>query len=179
MLALSPDRIRSGLVARHQRTARPVRDADGSVSRHGFARRAVIPGLSGKCAHGRSRNAGAPVNITSDGRGIRIGLLCDVPRGYATLPSHGGSCDHGCGDQRSRQNLSHSISPLDMKANGVGSSWKWRSDRPIKVTFPHVVSTRREVGASPGPKSSATVLRTRARQDAANECCMLKTNSES
>jgi hypothetical protein len=28
----------------------------------------------------------------------------------------------------------------------VASLWKWSSDRPIKVTFPHVASTPREVG---------------------------------
>jgi hypothetical protein len=118
MSAVSPDRYRSGLVARRQRTAMPVRDVDGLVSRHGIAGRTVIPGLGGKCAHGWSRNAGAPVSITRDGRGIRIGLHCGARRGDAALPSHRGSCDHGCGDQRSRQKfrLGHSISPLDMKS---------------------------------------------------------------
>jgi len=73
-----------------------------------------------------------------------------VPQSYMALASHGGSCERGRGDQCSRQKfkLSHSISPLDMKAN---SGWpplrKWSSDRPIQGTFPHVVSTPREVGA--------------------------------
>jgi hypothetical protein len=26
--------------------------------------------------------------------------------------------------------------------------WKWSSDRPIKVTIPHLASTQREIGAS-------------------------------
>jgi hypothetical protein len=30
----------------------------------------------------------------------------------------------------------------------LASLWKWSSDRPIKGTFDHVVSTPREVGAS-------------------------------
>src|SRR6266850_2523211 len=28
----------------------------------------------------------------------------------------------------------------------VAPLWKWSSDRPIKVTFPHVASTPREIG---------------------------------
>jgi len=112
-LALSPDRYRSGLVAWQQRTARPVRDADGSMNRRGFARGTFISGRCGKCAHGRSRMAETPVNITRGGRGTRKGVQCAV-----ALASHSGSCKCGCGDQCSRQKFkfSHSISPLDMKS---------------------------------------------------------------
>jgi hypothetical protein len=120
-----------------------VRDADGSVNRRGFARRTVIPGLRGKCAHGRSPLAETPVNIALAGSRISA-----VLRGHMALASHSGSCD-GCGDQCSRQKFktSHLISPLDMKSQQrVASLWKWSSDRPIKVTFPHVASTLREVG---------------------------------
>jgi len=94
-----------------QRTARTIRAADGSISRRGLARGTVVPGLRRKCTHGRSRNAGASVNI---GRGARG----EVPRGDMALASHGGSCEHGCGDHGSRQKcrLGHSISPLDMKS---------------------------------------------------------------
>ena len=86
-----------------------VRDADGSINRRGFARRTVIPGLGGKCAHGRSRLAETPVNIAL--AGSRIGA---VPQSYMALASHSGSCERGCGDQCSRQKfkLSHLISPL-------------------------------------------------------------------
>jgi hypothetical protein len=40
------------------------------------------------------------------------------------LARHGGSCERGCGDQCGRQKLELriSISPLDMKAYGVGST---------------------------------------------------------
>ena len=123
-----------------------VRDADGSVSLRGFAGGTVIPGLCGKCAHGRSRIADTPVNITCAGRGSRIGV---VPQGYMALASHSGSCERGCGDQCSRQkfNFSRIISPLDMKSQQrVASLWKWSSDRLIKVTFAHIVSTPRKVG---------------------------------
>jgi hypothetical protein len=87
-----------------------VRDADGSITRRGFARGAVIPGLGGECAHARSKVAKMPVNN-----------LCGVPRGYVALASHSGSCEQGCGDQCSRQKfkLGHLISPLDMRANNV------------------------------------------------------------
>jgi hypothetical protein len=44
----------------------------------------------------------------------RIGILCAVLRSYMVLASHSGSCEHGCGDQCSRQKfkLSHSVFPL-------------------------------------------------------------------
>jgi hypothetical protein len=66
------------------------------------------------------------------------------------LASHSGSCEQGCADQRSRQKFkfSHSISPLDLKKpTALAPLWKWRSDRPIKVTFAHAVSMPREFGA--------------------------------
>jgi hypothetical protein len=117
-LALSPDRYRSGFVARQQRTARPIHDADGSMNRRGFARGTFIPGRCGKCAHSRSRIAETPVNITHGGRGTRKGVQCAVLRGYLALASHSGTCKGGCGDQCGRQKfkLGHSISPLDMKS---------------------------------------------------------------
>jgi|SRR5450631_180398 hypothetical protein len=116
-LVPDPDRYRSGLVAWYHGTARQDRDPDGSIDRRGFARRSIVPRLRGKCAHGRSQLAETPVNITLAGRGSRIGA---VP--YMALAGHGGSCERGCGDQRSRQKfkLSHSISPLIRKAN---SGW--------------------------------------------------------
>ena len=91
-----------------------VRDADGSINRRGFARRTVIPGLGGKCAHGRSRLAETPVNIAL--AGSRIGA---VLQGYMAFASHSGSCEHGCGDKCSRQKfkISHLVSPLDMKSH--------------------------------------------------------------
>src|ERR1700694_2724689 len=90
-----------------------------------------------------------PVNITRAGRGTRIGVLCEVPRGYMAPASHSGSCEHGCGDQCSRQKfkLSHLISPLHMKSQRrVALPWKWSSDRRIKVTISSRCSTSREVG---------------------------------
>jgi hypothetical protein len=38
---------------------------------------------------------------------------------------------------------------LDMKSQKrLAPLWKWSGDRPIKVTIPHLASTRREIGAS-------------------------------
>jgi hypothetical protein len=93
----------------HRRTARPVQEADGSINRRGFARGSAIPGLCGKCADGRSGDAGCR------------GHIGPVPRGYVALASHGGGCKRGGRDQCSRQKFErgHSISPLDMKANSV------------------------------------------------------------
>src|SRR5205814_6429710 len=68
----APDRYRSGFVAWRQRTARPVRNADGSISRRGFVRNVVIPGLAGKLAHARSWDAARPVNVAGVGHGARI-----------------------------------------------------------------------------------------------------------
>jgi hypothetical protein len=78
------------------------------------------------------------------------------------LASHSGSCD-GCGDQCGRQKvkIGHLVSPFDMKSQQrVAPLWKWSSDRPIKVTFPHVVSTPREVG-----RVGTIILPVRAPQD--------------
>ena len=115
-----------------------VRDAEGSIARRGFARGAAVPGLGGKCADARSKAAEMPVNN-----------LCGVPRGYLALASHSGSCEHGCRDQCSRQKfkLGHLISPWDVQSQQrVAPPCKWSSDRPIEVTFPHRLSTPREVG---------------------------------
>jgi hypothetical protein len=90
-------------------------------------------------------------NVTRGGRGAAIGIRREVPRSYMVLASHGGSCEHGCNDQSSRQKfkLSHSISPRDMRSQTFGFSKNMReaADR-LKRTVSHVVSTPREVGAS-------------------------------
>src|ERR1700675_1022639 len=59
-------------------------------------------------------------------RGARIGVYCEVPRACTTLASHGGSHEHGCGDQcrRQRFQLGHSTSPFDTK-----SQQRWTSLR--------------------------------------------------
>src|SRR5260370_36067282 len=66
------------------------------------------------------------VTITRAGRGTRVRVLYEVPRGYMAISSHSGSCDHGCGDQCCRQQfqLSHLISPLYVK-----------SHVPVRATF--------------------------------------------
>jgi hypothetical protein len=67
-------------------------------------------------------------NMTRTGRGTRIAVLCEVPRGYIALASHGGRCEHGCGDQCNRQKfkLRHSISPFDIKSQQrLGPLCKW------------------------------------------------------
>ena len=84
-----------------------------------FARDIVpAPRCGSKSADARRWNADTAVNITGGGGGARIGLRCEVPRGYMARASHGGSCECGGSDQCSRQKskLSHSISPLDMKS---------------------------------------------------------------
>ena len=93
-----------------QRTARTIPAADGSISRRGLARGTVVPGLRRKCTHGRSRNAGASVE--------RRGASGGVPRGDMALASHGGSCKHGRGDNRSRHKFTvgHSFSPSRYKS---------------------------------------------------------------
>ena len=59
------------------------------------------------------------VTISRAGRGTRVRVLYEVPRGYMARASHSGSCEHGCGDQRSQRKfkLSHLISPLHMKSH--------------------------------------------------------------
>jgi hypothetical protein len=84
-----------------------------------------VRGRRRKCADARRCNADTAVNMTGGGGGARIGMLGAVPRGYMALASHSGSCEHGCGDQCSRQKfkLSHQISPLHMKKpTACGSS---------------------------------------------------------
>jgi hypothetical protein len=56
-------------------------------------------------------------NVTRSARSTRIGVFCELQRGYMALASHSGSCEHRCSDQCSRQNfeIGHSISPK-MKA---------------------------------------------------------------
>src|SRR5258708_21126336 len=108
-----------------------------------FARDIVVgPGICSKCPDARRWNADTAVNITVSGEGAitvsgegaRIGVLCEVPRGYMARASHSGSCMHGCGHHCSRQKfkLGHLVSPLHMKSQpGVAPSCKWGSDRRI------------------------------------------------
>jgi hypothetical protein len=97
-----------------------------SIDRPGFARGSSVgPRLRGKRADGRSRNAAPCIDIIRRVIGVvgRSGDTGLVPRVYVALASHGGSCECGGGDQRSRQkcNWTHLISPSIRKANGVGS----------------------------------------------------------
>jgi hypothetical protein len=77
-----------------------------------------VRGRRRKCADARRSNADTAVNITGCGGSACIGVLCDMPRDYMARASHSGSCEHGRGDQCSRQKfkLSHLISPLHMKS---------------------------------------------------------------
>jgi hypothetical protein len=85
--------------SRLRRAAEPIRNAGVSISRRGFTGRAIVPRLRGKCAHGRSRNAGAPVDIRP---GASIGARREMPLGYMALASHSRSGKHGCNDHGSR-----------------------------------------------------------------------------
>ena len=76
-------------------TGGEARDPDGSISRHGFARRTVVPGLRGKCTHGRGRSADTPVNS-------RDSCVGAVLQGRMALARHGGSCERSYSDQCSR-----------------------------------------------------------------------------
>jgi pimeloyl-ACP methyl ester carboxylesterase len=88
-----------------------------------------VQGRRSKCTDARRSNADTAVNITGDGGSARIGVLCEMSRGYMARASHSGSCEHGCGDQCSRQKfkLSHLISPLHEKPTASGSSF-WLHD---------------------------------------------------
>src|SRR5258707_11145847 len=104
------------------------------------------------------------VNITGGGGGARIGAPCAVPRGYMARASHSGSCERDCGDQCSRQKfkLSHLISPLHMKANGVWLLYgNGAAIDGLKLQFPHVVQRPARSGASydhsPSSKSSRRI----------------------
>jgi hypothetical protein len=140
----------SAFAAWQQRTARSVRDADGSISLR-FARDVVPgPGRCRKCADARCLNARAAASIALEGDGARIGAVCEVPGGYMALASHSGSCEHRCGDQRSRQNFSLSHFNFSVgyeKPTMLAPLRRWRGDRPIKVTFARVASLLREIGA--------------------------------
>jgi hypothetical protein len=90
-----------------------------------------VQGRRSNCTDARRSNADTAVNITGDGGSARIGVLCEMSRGYMARASHSGSCEHGCGDQCSRQKfkLSHLIYPLHMKSQRrVAPLWKWSSD---------------------------------------------------
>src|SRR5258708_6023777 len=80
-LAPSPDRYRFGFVAWPQWTARPVRHPPSIHSPPKVRRGAVLPGLCGKCTHTRSQVAMTLVAITRAGRGTRVRVLYEVPRG--------------------------------------------------------------------------------------------------
>jgi len=115
-----------------------------SIDRSGFARGSCVgPRLCGKRADGRSRNAAPCIDIIRRVIGVigRSGDTGLVPRVYVALASHGGSCECGGGDQRSRQkcNWTHLISPSIRKPTASAPVCKWRGDRPIKVTFVHFV----------------------------------------
>jgi hypothetical protein len=88
-----------------------------------------VRGRRSKRAEARRSNADRAVNIMSGGGSARIGVPCEMPRGYMARASHSGSCEHGCGDQCSRQKfkLSHLISPLHEKPTASGSSF-WLHD---------------------------------------------------
>src|ERR1700746_529378 len=114
--------------------AGPIGKADGSVSRRGLAGRAVVPGLGRRMANARSTNAGSSVDI---GSGARIGTHRDMSLGYMALASHGGSCEHGCGDHCSRNKftLGHSISPCGYEEPKVlAPPRRWRRESAIKGT---------------------------------------------
>ncbi len=80
---------------------------------------AIFPvrGRRRKCADARRSNADRAV-MMGGGGSARIGVLCEMPRGYMAGASHSRRCEHGCGDQCSRQKLklSHLIFPLHMKS---------------------------------------------------------------
>jgi hypothetical protein len=88
-----------------------------------------VQGRRSNCTDARRSNADTAVNITGDGGSARIGVLCEMSRGYMARASHSGSCEHGCGDQCSRQKfkLSHLISPLHEKPTACGSFF-WLHD---------------------------------------------------
>lgn len=132
---LRPNRYQPGFVAWQRRTVRPLRDVGGSITRRGLARDvAVIPGLCCKCAYAGSRVAKTAVNVTRGGCGAGMSVRRKVPRSYMALASHGGSCEHGCSDQSSRQKfkLGHSISPQDMRSQTFGLNGNERGHRPFK-----------------------------------------------
>jgi len=87
---------------------------------------AIFPvrGRRRKCTDARRSNADRAV-MMGGGGSARIGVLCEMPRGYMARESHSGSCEHGCGDQCSRQKfkLSHLISPLHEKPTACGSAF--------------------------------------------------------
>ena len=144
---------RSDRAAKDSPKGQPWRSPLIDSIRLGFARDIVVgPGRCSKCADARRWNADTAVKILGGEEGARIGVLREVlPRGYMARAgqSHSGSCERGCGDQRSRQKfkLGHLVSPLHMKSRQrVAPLWKWGSDRRTKVTFPHAVSKLRGVG---------------------------------
>jgi hypothetical protein len=68
-----------------------------------------VGGRRSKRADARRSNADRAAKIMGRGGNACIGVHREMPRGYAASASHGGSCEHGCGDERSRQKcgLSH------------------------------------------------------------------------
>ena len=89
------------LPGRYQKT---WRDARGSVSIRGFARRSLIPGLRCKCTHARSGGTvGSIISIGSTEvasalRGAGIDAFGLMPRSCVVLAGHGWGYEHGCSD---------------------------------------------------------------------------------
>ena len=76
------------------------------------------------------------VTIVCAGRYARIGVLYEVPRAYMILPSHRGSCDHGCHDQCSRQQfkLGHTGSPSVKSQRHLAPWRRQHSFRRLRAT---------------------------------------------
>jgi hypothetical protein len=77
-----------------------------------------------KCADARRSNADRAVDMYMMGGGgsARIGVRCEMPRGYMVRASHSGSCEHGCGDQCSRQKFGFSHFVLHLAGPLLGLS---------------------------------------------------------
>jgi hypothetical protein len=127
-----------------------------------------------KCADARRSNADRAVDMYMMGGGgsARIGVRCEMPRGYMVRASHSGSCEHGCGDQCSRQKFGFSHFVLHLAGPLLGLSnnqtciraplfrntsayFRTRS-REHKVTRPTVAPTTWKLGfpAIAEPKSA-------------------------
>src|SRR5882672_6699474 len=94
------------------------------------------------------------VTTTRAGRGTRVRVLYEVPRGYMAISSHSGSCDHGCGDQCCRQQfqLSHSSSPfvksqyhLAPRVAGLASGDCRATESTRWLAIPHQLETRQAI----------------------------------
>jgi hypothetical protein len=130
------------------RPSRRFATSRGSKPRLRLAGGVVGPGRCSKCADARRRTANVAVNVTRGGRGG--GICCEMP-GHMALASHGGSCEHGCSDQSSREKskFGHSISPSDTRSQrALASPWQMRAaPNHLNAPFAHRFSTQREVEA--------------------------------